>query len=99
MVDYNQQIRTKKADTYQDFVLECLLKYPDMSAAQLYDWIKGRICLETLNFQERCSRDYVKSIHKEYYIKKTETSRQYETMDEMPPGRHRSTWAKSVLMQ
>lgn len=25
------KIRTKKADLHKDFVLECLLKYPDMS--------------------------------------------------------------------
>ena len=79
--------RTKKADPHKDFVLECLLKYPDMSAAQLYDWIKERCCLETLAFQERCFRDYVKSIREEYDIRKPETSRQYEAMDELPPGR------------
>ncbi|MFR3730735.1 hypothetical protein [Lacrimispora sp.] len=72
------KIRTKKADTYKDFALKCLLKYPDMSAAQLYDWVKERTCLETLDFQERCSRDYVKSIREEYDNKKPETSRQYE---------------------
>lgn len=80
------KIREKKADPHKDFVLECLLKYPDMSAAQLYDWIKERTCLETLDFQERCFRDYVKSIREEYDIKKPETSRQYEAMDELPPG-------------
>lgn len=79
--------RTKKADPHKDFVLECLLKYPDMSAAQLYDWIKERTCLETLDYQERCFRDYVRSIREEYDIKKPETSRQYEAMDELPPGR------------
>ena len=62
--------RTKKADPHKDFVLECLLKYPDMSAAQLYDWIKERSCLETLAFQERCFRDYVKSIREEYDMAK-----------------------------
>lgn len=38
-------------------------------------------------YQERCFRDYVKSIREEYDIKKHETSRQYEAMDEQPPGR------------
>ncbi|MEG1502576.1 MAG: IS21 family transposase, partial [Synergistaceae bacterium] len=79
--------REKKADPHKDFVLECLLKYPDMSAAQLYDWIKERTCLETLDFQERCFRDYVKSIREEYDIKKPETSRQYEAMEELPAGK------------
>lgn len=78
--------REKKADPHKNFVFECLMKHPDMSAAQLYDWIKERTCLETLDFQERCFRDYVKSIRKEYDIKKPETSRQYEAMDELLPG-------------
>ncbi len=38
--------RTKKADPHKDFVLECLLKYPDMSAAQVD---MGEISLETLS--------------------------------------------------
>lgn len=42
--------REKKADSHKDFVVECLLKYPDMSAAQLYGWIKECICLEILDF-------------------------------------------------
>lgn len=41
-------IRTKKADKYKDFVLDCLMRYPDMSAAQIYDWIKERTNVETL---------------------------------------------------
>ncbi|GAB1476950.1 hypothetical protein MASR2M70_17860 [Bacillota bacterium] len=34
--------------------------------------------LEKLDYQERCFRDYVKSIREEYDIKKPEKSRQYE---------------------
>ena len=79
--------REKKADPHKDFVLDCLMKYPDMSAAQLYDWIKERTCLETLDFQERCFRDYVRSVREEYNIRKPVTARQYEAMDELPPGK------------
>lgn len=91
--------RTKKADLHRDFVLECLLKYPDMSAAQLYDWIKERSCLETLAFQERCFRDYVKSIREEYDIRKPETSRQYEAMDELPPGRQAQVDMGEIILE
>ena len=79
--------RERKADPHKDFVLECLMEYPDMSAAQLYNWIKEHACLETLDFQERCFRDYVKSIREEYKIKKPETSRLYEATEELPPGK------------
>lgn len=79
--------RTKKADRYKEFVLDCLRKYPDMSAAQVYDWLKERTGLETLEFQERAFRSYVKEIREEYDIKKPETNRQYEAVDELPMGK------------
>ena len=78
--------RTKKADVHKEYVVECLEKYPDMSAAQLYDWIKERTGLDELHFQERCFRDFVKSIREEYDIKKPEITRQYEAIEELPPG-------------
>ena len=83
----NAKTRTKKADDYKDFVLECLTRYPDMSAAQIYDWIKERSCLETLEFKERAFRNYVKEIRKEYDIKRPEKCRQYEAVDELPMGK------------
>lgn len=83
----NSKTRTKKADDYKDFVVECLTKYPDMSAAQVYDWIKERCCLETLEFQERAFRNYVKAVRAEYDIKKVSKQRQYEAVEELPPGK------------
>lgn len=83
----NAKTRTKKADDYKDFVVECLTKYPDMSAAQIYDWIKEHCCLETSEFQERAFRNYVKGIRMEYGIKKEPRLRQYEAVDELPPGK------------
>lgn len=78
--------RTKKADKYRSFVIECLEKYPDMSAAQIYDWIKERNKLETLDFRKRAFRNYVKCIRDEYDIKKPEAERQYEAVDDPPMG-------------
>ena len=76
--------REKKADKYKAFILECLQKYSDIFAAQIYDWILERTNVETLEFQERAFRNYVKSIRKEYDIKKPGKSRQYEAVDELP---------------
>ena len=78
--------RKKKADEYKEFVLDCLTKYPDMSAAQIYDWIKERTSLETLDFKKRAFRSYVQAIRKEYDIKKPVSSRQYEAVEELPMG-------------
>jgi transposase len=79
-------IRTKKADKHKTFVIECLEKYPDMSAAQIYDWIKERTALETLDFKKRAFRSYVALIREEYDIKKPDPTRQYEAVDDPPMG-------------
>ena len=62
--------RRKKADQYKDFVIEALGKYPDMTAAQIYDWIKENTGLSDLGFKERAFRNYIVSIREEYDIKK-----------------------------
>lgn len=60
------QVAKRLADEYKDYVVECLKKYQDMSAAQIYDWIKEQTCLESLYFQKRAFRNYVQEIRKEY---------------------------------
>jgi transposase len=80
--------RTKKADKYKNFVVECLKKYPDMSASQVYDWIREEKNIETLDFKKRSFRNYVRSIRKEYDIRKQDATkeRQYEAVDDPPMG-------------
>ncbi|MDO4650582.1 MAG: IS21 family transposase [Eubacteriales bacterium] len=78
--------RSRKADIYRDFIVEQLMAYPDITAAQLYDWCKERSSLETLSFQKRSFQDYVNDLRKEYDIKKPENGRQYEAVDERAPG-------------
>ncbi|MGB5793464.1 IS21 family transposase [Poseidonibacter sp.] len=78
--------RTKKADKYRSFVIECLQKYPDMSASQIYDWIKERKELTILDFKKRAFRSYVASIRDEYDITKPQTTRQYEALDDPSLG-------------
>ena len=57
--------RTKKADKYRDIVLESLQKYPDMTAAQIYDRIKEVTGKSRLDVRERAFRNYVVWIRKE----------------------------------
>lgn len=78
--------RNRKTDSYKSQIIQWLTKYPDMTAAQIYDWLKERSPLETLDFQKRSFQDYVNSIRKEYNIKKPVTTRQYEASDEREPG-------------
>ncbi len=79
--------RARKPDEYRDFIIECLTEYPDISAAQLYDWCKERKNVETLDFQKRSFQNYVNDIREQYDIRKPEKARQYEAVDEREPGR------------
>ena len=64
--------RTKKADPHKAFVVECLQKYPDMTSAQIYDWLKEKTGNKTLPFKKRSFRTYVNNIRIEYGINKPE---------------------------
>ena len=79
--------RARKADVYQEHIIEWLTENPDMTAAQVYDWCKEHSKLETLEFQKRSFQDYVRSIREEHNIPKPEHSRQYEAVDELPMGK------------
>ncbi len=52
----------------------------------MYDWIKERTRLKTLDFQKRAFRSYIQEIRKEYDIKKQVSARDYEAVDELPMG-------------
>lgn len=82
----NKYSRKYKVAIYQDAVLEWLREYPDISAAQMYDWLKERTGLETLDFQQRSFRKYVNKLRDEYDIRKPDHTRQYEAVDELPAG-------------
>lgn len=81
------QRRKRKADTYKEFIVGCLQNYPDMTAAQVYDWIKERTGLKKLPFRQRSFRNYVTAIREEYGIPKPDTARQYEAVDDPPMGK------------
>jgi hypothetical protein len=78
------QRRKRKADAYKDFIVGCLQSYPDMSAAQVYDWIKERTGLKKLPFRKRSFRNYVASIRDEYGIPKPENTGEYGAVDDPP---------------
>ena len=95
----NAGCRRKKADIYKDYVVECLQKYPDMTAAQIYDWIKEQTGKKDLEFQERAFRNYVVSIREEYGIKKPEHSRQYEATEDPPFGKQAQVDMGEIILE
>jgi len=78
------QRRSKKLDPYKEVILSWLNEHPDMSAAQVDDWLKEEY--EDLEVGESTVRSYVRELRKEYNIKKETSPRSYEAILDLPMG-------------
>lgn len=76
--------RTKKAEKYDQEIVTWLKQYPQMTAAQLYDWLEEKY--EKLDFNESSMRNYVRYIREKYDIPKEFHTRQYEAAEDPPMG-------------
>jgi transposase len=94
----NTKERTKKASCYKDYVLECLRNYPDISAAQIFDWLKEKYLLRDLGFKERAFRYYVKELRIKFKIEKHKETRQYEAVDDLPFGQQAQVDMGEILL-
>lgn len=70
-------------DEYKPVILDWLHDHPDMSSAQVYDWILEHY---ELDISQRSVSRYVKQLREEYSIAKTNHPRNYEATDELPKG-------------
>lgn len=81
----SQQSRSKKLDPYKEKILDWLSDEPELSAAQVEDWLK-----EQFNYYEAAPstiRSYVKELREQYGIPKVMTYRNYEAVPELPMGK------------
>lgn len=78
------QTRKKKLDPYKELILSWLRQHPDMSSAQVEDWLKERY--KELEIGESTVRDYVKQLREEYKILKESSPRDYEAIPDSPMG-------------
>lgn len=76
--------RTKKLDPYQDKILSWLKNDPDMSSAQVEDWLKEHY--PNLVIGGSTVRNYVSHLRDVYHIPKVLHIRTYEAMGELPMG-------------
>lgn len=81
----SQKYRTKKPDIFQTEILAWLKQYPEMTAAQVYDWLEEKY--RSICFNEATMRSYVRSMRREYNIPKEMETRQYEAVDDPPKGK------------
>ncbi|SCN41781.1 Helix-turn-helix domain of resolvase [Bacillus cytotoxicus] len=77
--------KSKILDTYRDWIVAWLQKYPHLSAAQIQDWLLERY--PDLKVGESTVRSYVREIREIYQIEKKPIVRQYEAVPEQPMGK------------
>lgn len=76
--------RRKKLDVFKGMILNWLRDYPDVTAAQIYDWLQDRF--PEFKVGESSVRSYVRNLRKEYNLPKTKEERQYQAVEDMPKG-------------
>ena len=79
------QTRQKKTGPFKDEILSWLTEFPDLSAAQVYDWLEEKY--KTLSFSEETLRRYIRLLRQEYNILKTANPRDYDAVEEPPMGK------------
>jgi len=77
--------RSKKLKNYRDIILKWLRANPDMSTAQIMDWLKEHY--DDFSVRERTLRRYVDELRKKHNLPKPVPLRQYQAVSELPPGR------------
>lgn len=87
--EYNQvlesmQTRQKKLDHKRGEILSWLKEFPDLSGAQVLDWVMERY--PEIDISESTARNYVSYLRKEYGISKAIHKREYEAIVDPSPG-------------
>ncbi|MFZ3591779.1 helix-turn-helix domain-containing protein, partial [Bacillus sp. DJP31] len=76
--------RGKKLDLHQKLILSWLQEHPDLSGAQVYDWLNEKY--EGIKIGESTVRRYVGELRETYQIPKSITYRTYQAVEELPMG-------------
>ncbi|MBP2080191.1 IS21 family transposase [Oceanobacillus polygoni] len=80
----NIKTRKRKLDPYKELILTWLREHPDMSAAQVLDWLLEKY--PGIEIAESTVRLYVRELRKAYDIPKEASLRDYESLPELPMG-------------
>lgn len=76
--------RSKKLDPYRDIILVWLKEHPDISSAQIEDWLKEKI--PAIEVGSSTLRSYVSELRDTYHIPKMIRIRDHEAVEELPMG-------------
>ncbi|WP_329955859.1 IS21 family transposase [Calidifontibacillus erzurumensis] len=78
------QSRSKKLDPFREKILEWLKEHPDLSGAQVFDWLQEKENFSSVT--EGTVRNYVNELRETYHIPKVLSEREYSTVPELPMG-------------
>lgn len=76
--------RSKKLDPYRDIILIWLKEHPDLSSAQIEDWLKEKNPI--IKIGSSTLRSYVSELRDTYQIPKVIRVRDHEAVEELPMG-------------
>lgn len=77
--------RRKKLDVYTGEIVAWLKKYPDLSAAQVEDWLEEKNG-KKIEACESTVRNFVREIRKKHNIPKVMYQRDYQATEDLPMG-------------
>jgi transposase len=93
--EFNNTNRKRKLDSYRDWIVNWLREYPSLSGAQVYDWLQEHF--PDIEVGESTVRRYVNEMREIYQINKDEEPREFEAVDEQPPGKQMQVdWGQTI---
>jgi transposase len=78
------QSRSKKLDPFREKIIGWLKEHPDLSGAQIFDWLEEKLDVSTVT--EGTVRNYVNDLREAYHIPKVISDRDYSTVPDLPMG-------------
>lgn len=84
-VRQNGGTRKKKLKSYEEIILKWLQQFPEISAAQVTDWLEEYYHDQTV--RERTVRRMISRLRKEHHIEKQPVTRQYQAVADPPMGK------------
>lgn len=83
--DIHRNMKNSIASRYEADILAWLETHPDLTSAQIYDWLYEKY-EERPAAAERTMRRYIAWLREQHAIPRKSTFRSYEVVQELPPG-------------
>lgn len=96
--DRSRNMKNSSASCYQADILAWLEQYPDLSSAQIYDWLYEKYQTPPVA-AERTMRRYIAWLREQHAIPRKSGFRSYEAVQEMPPAEQAQVDMGSIALR